>query len=442
MKQITWDVNMTEIVQGLFGVSPEQLQMQQNQALQARAMQYAQMSPQEQATAGIYTGVSKLGGALGGMLGGVDPVQQQASKIASVLQGADQTTAEGMMNIAKRFADAGLPQQSQMAVAKAQEMAKASGALAAQGAETLLKTAQAGAIPSETTYRLAQAKKAGFDQLSEEQAQAAAKAALQEQGNMSDVQIEAIVKNPKSRESYFGYIADKTQITDAGGRVLLVNKENGKIIKDLGAAPEKGTKVSVNVDAKGEAAFASKLGELDAKRVGDAMTTRETATSAVTSLNKLASLPANQLITGQFATGRVGVTNLLTTLGLASPADTERLATSQQYQKVAGDVILQTLGGKLGSGFSNADREFIAALVPQLETNPEARRKLITFMQNKNQDIIQETIRLEEYARQNKGLRGFQPKIPLSVTPSKANPYADLSDAELEARIKAAQGRK
>lgn len=143
---------MTEIVQGLFGVSPEQLQMQQNQALQARAMQYAQMSPQEQATAGIYTGVSKLGGALGGMLGGVDPVQQQASKIASVLQGGDQTTAEGMMNIAKRFTDAGLPQQAQMAIDKARAMKQSEATLS----QTQAKTAQEAAAARAAQYKIDQ----------------------------------------------------------------------------------------------------------------------------------------------------------------------------------------------------------------------------------------------------------------------------------------------
>jgi hypothetical protein len=166
---------------------------------------------------------------------------------------------------------------------------------------------------------------------------------------------------------------------------------------------------------------------------------RENATSTINSLNKLASLPDNQLITGQFATGRVGATNLLVTLGLAAPSDTNKLVSSQEYQKVAGDVILQTLGGKLGSGFSNADREFIQGLIPQLETNPNARRQLISFMQNKNQEIIKETIRLETYARQNKGLSGFEPKIPLSVAPTQPRPYSGLSDAELDAKIRAAQ---
>ena len=105
----------------------------------------------------------------------------------------------------------------------------------------------------------------------------------------------------------------------------------------------------------------------------------------------------------------------------------------------AGDVILQTLGGKLGSGFSNADREFIQGLIPQLETNPAARRQLISFMQNKNQEIVKESIRLENYARKEKGLSGFEPKIPMSVAPSQPRPYSGLSDAELNAKIRAAQ---
>jgi hypothetical protein len=189
----------------------------------------------------------------------------------------------------------------------------------------------------------------------------------------------------------------------------------------------------------GESEFVKRLGSKDADRVDNAITMRENATSTINSLNKLASLPDNQLITGQFATGRVGATNLLVTLGLAAPSDTNKLVSSQEYQKVAGDVILQTLGGKLGSGFSNADREFIQGLIPQLETNPNARRQLISFMQNKNQEVVKETIRLENYARDKNGLKGFEPKIPMSVAPSQPRPYSGLSDAELDAKIRAAQ---
>jgi hypothetical protein len=203
------------------------------------------------------------------------------------------------------------------------------------------------------------------------------------------------------------------------------------------------TTAKTNVGVKlpeGESEFLKEMGKIDAKKVADAVTARDTATSSIKSLNKLATLPANELISGAFATGRVGVTNLLSTLGLASPSDVSKLANSQQYQKVAGDVILQTLGGKLGAGFSNDDRKFIQGLIPQLETDPEARRKLIKFMQDKNQEIVQESIRLEKYARDNRGLSGFESKIPMSVEPTTR--YSNLSDAELEARIKAAQARQ
>jgi len=193
---------------------------------------------------------------------------------------------------------------------------------------------------------------------------------------------------------------------------------------------------------EGESEFLKALGKKDAERVDNAITVRDTAVSTINSLNKLATLPDNQLITGQFATGRVGATNLLVTLGLAAPSDTNKLVSSQEYQKVAGDVILQTLGGKLGSGFSNADREFIQGLIPQLETNPAARRQLISFMQNKNQEIVKESIRLENYAREKKGLSGFEPKIPMSVAPTQPRPYSGLSDAELNAKIRAAQAQQ
>jgi len=221
--------------------------------------------------------------------------------------------------------------------------------------------------------------------------------------------------------------------------------ESGKQVRVPFTGGVDRTTAKTNLGVKlpeGESEFVKRLGTKDADRVDNAITLRETATSTINSLNKLASLPDNQLITGQFATGRVGATNLLVTLGLAAPSDTNKLVSSQEYQKVAGDVILQTLGGKLGSGFSNADREFIQGLIPQLETNPNARRQLISFMQNKNQEIVKESIRLENYARTNRGLSGFEPKIPLSVTPSQPRPYSGLSDAELNAKIRAAQAQQ
>jgi hypothetical protein len=191
--------------------------------------------------------------------------------------------------------------------------------------------------------------------------------------------------------------------------------------------------VRVGVDLKGEEAFAKGLGELDAKAVSAARDKRDASIAALNSLKQLNTLNQNDLISGSFATGRVGATNLLASLGLASGKDIDKLASSENYQKVAGDVILSTLGGRLGAGFSNEDRKFIQSLVPQLENSALARKQLIEFMTKKNQDIVTETSRMEDYARKNKTLNGFVPTIPVVNLPSaNGKPLSQMSTQELQ----------
>lgn len=63
----------TDIVQYLFGVTPEMYQRQQDALLDKQALQFAQLDPFERANYGIFRGASQLGGALGRALGGQDP---------------------------------------------------------------------------------------------------------------------------------------------------------------------------------------------------------------------------------------------------------------------------------------------------------------------------------------------------------------------------------
>lgn len=406
---------MAEIVGSLFGVTPESLQAQRDAALAQQAQQFAQLSPMQSAQAGFYTAGNRLAGAAGGLLGAQDPEMMRIQQRQQMLQGLDLTNSDSI----KQGIQQAMQNKDYQLVS---ELTNRYQTAAKTALDTRKTEAEIGAKLGE--------------KLTPEQKNAAglADAAGLQRGSQEwqDAYSKALSGLTNKNEP--------TAVVETADGVFLVNKVTGERISRVGSAPERGTKTTVNVDAKGEAEFVKELGKLDAKRVNDALTTRDTATSALNSLNKLAALPSDQLITGQFATGRVGATNLLTTLGLASSSDAQKLATSQQYQKVAGDVILQTLGGKLGAGFSNADREFIAGLVPQLETNPEARRSLIKFMQAKNQDIIKESTSLENYARQNKGLSGFTPKIPMAVTPT--TQYSGLSDAELAARIRAAQAQQ
>lgn len=444
----------TDIVQGLFGMTPERYQLDQQAAAREQAMQFAQMDPFQRANYGIFLGGRQLGDAIGGALGAQDPMLQRISQQQSLLREINPSDATSLAAGIKKATEMGNPQlamtlsdtlralqKNQADVYKAQKealspeqknaaaLADSSGAI--RGSEEWTKTYNT-SLERLTTKKPNEA-------LLKAQAIVEARAAVRNapEGSTERAQAEDLLR---------ALSMDKLQAIEVGTgpetvqKVLIDPFNPSAPPVPIGTPYSRFTsKTNVSVTQKGEEEFSKRLGGKDADRVDAAVTARDTAASAINSLNKLATLPADQLISGQFATGRVGATNLLTTLGLASPADAARLATSQQYQKVAGDVILQTLGGKLGSGFSNADREFIASLVPQLETNPEARRQLIMFMQNKNQEIIQESLRLENYARDKLSLKGYVPKIPLSVTPSAPNPYSGLSNEELAARIKAAQ---
>lgn len=73
---------MAEIVQSLFGVTPEMYQQQQAAQADARALQFARMSPFEQANFAIGRGASQLVGALGGQ----DPELQRITMRQQIAQ--------------------------------------------------------------------------------------------------------------------------------------------------------------------------------------------------------------------------------------------------------------------------------------------------------------------------------------------------------------------
>jgi hypothetical protein len=363
------------IVGGLFGIDPQQL-MQQRQTVDAnRAFQFANLRPSEQAQYGAYLGGAQLGRAATGLLGG-DAELQKASQIKQLSSQFDLTSAEGMREFARSLQQVA-PQEAMMAAKRADEMAVSAATVTQKTRERQIPTSGLGKLLFE-------------------------KAELIKEG-----------------------------VSPTDPRVVAYDNA----IKAEGEG--KGTKVTVDARTQGESEFVKELGKNDAKTVTKAMETRANAISTLQSLEKLESLNNQQLISGTFATGRVGAANFLNTIGLASSADVSRISSSQQYDKVAKDVIFQTLGGKLGAGFSNEDRKFIEALIPQLETSADARRQLIAYMRSKQQLIADESTRLETYARDKRGLGGFEYKIPReTLAPTGSATKPEFTREQLEAEIK------
>jgi hypothetical protein len=85
---------MAEIVQTLFGVSPESYQQQQSDLADQRALQYAKLDPFQQANYAIGRGAYGLAGAIGGALGGQDPELQKISQRQALLGMIDPTNPD------------------------------------------------------------------------------------------------------------------------------------------------------------------------------------------------------------------------------------------------------------------------------------------------------------------------------------------------------------
>jgi hypothetical protein len=401
---------------------------QQQQGINAEALQYAQLDPFQRATAGFYKAGAQIPGAVAGLMGVQDP-QLAAATTAQKLAGQfDTSTAEGLQGLSRALLQAGqqtgnplLANFANMTNEKARslvaEQAKL-GLVEAQTQEALRKNAPKtpdAVVVAETTARLQQI--------------------IREAPEGSPIIQQA-------QDTLDALQKDKIQITEIGTgdpnliqRVLVnTTKPNSPPIP-IGAPysrfTQQGTRISI--DNKGETEFIKELGKLDAKKVNDTMTLRDTAIGSLNTFNALAQLNNQELVSGTLASGRVGTLNFLDSLGLTSAKDKSKLAASENYIKLSKDAVLQTLGGKLGAGFSNDDRDFIEKLVPQLENSPIARRKLITFMQDKYKGISDEATRLENYARTNKSLSGFEPKIPL-IVPAEAKPTMTLEEVNKRLR--------
>ena len=109
---------MAEIVQSLFGVSPESYQQAQQQRADAQALQYAQLTPFQQANFAIGRGANMLGGAIGGALGGQDPELQRITARQQIAQQIDLTNPtsiqQGMAMLRQAGDTVGLQQLAQI----------------------------------------------------------------------------------------------------------------------------------------------------------------------------------------------------------------------------------------------------------------------------------------------------------------------------------------
>jgi hypothetical protein len=110
-------------IAGLF-MTPEMYRQQQMQADRMRAMEYAQMAPEQRAAMGFFSAGQGLGRAAGTLLGAQDPQLQRITEQQQLLQGLDVADPESLMEAARRASQAGNTQLAMQLAGRAQEVAQ------------------------------------------------------------------------------------------------------------------------------------------------------------------------------------------------------------------------------------------------------------------------------------------------------------------------------
>jgi len=95
------------IMGGLFGMTPEMYQQEQNQRALRQASELAQLDPFALAKTGIGYGANRLAGAIGGALGAEDPQLQRISQFQNLASQADLTSPQGYATLGQQLIQSG-----------------------------------------------------------------------------------------------------------------------------------------------------------------------------------------------------------------------------------------------------------------------------------------------------------------------------------------------
>lgn len=383
--------------QSLFGgsLSPQEMQAQM---LEQKAAQFAQMSPDQQLGMMAYKAGSNVGTGLAGAFGvqTQDPMIQRATKLRELAGQYNTNTAAGI----RQMADALRTQDPEMALQLSQ------------------KAAAMDLEAAKLTSEQALAKQRGKEEKANDPFQKLVESGKYTPASLADYQksgkpSDLVLYEKPEKEAKIAFGSDAERISkqlfgtdfnkltpEQAGRVNKEVLNQEALLKATGASKQ-------TVINSQETAFAKQRGELQAKSLSEAETQAKASANAVNRLAGMEKLNQGTMITGPLANTGIGAGQFLSSLGLLSPDSAKTLASSEVYDKLAKDLVMQDLGGKLGAQISNADRDFIEARIPQLRNSQQARTELIGKLKEIHKKNIDYYQRMSKHANTKGSLNDF-----------------------------------
>lgn len=373
----------------LFGAT-----MDPEQMAEAKALQFSQMSPQQQMQYNIYRNVNRLGRGVAGLLGAEveDPTMKKASQLRQLASQFDTTTAEGMMQYAQalRSIDPNLAVQ------------------AAQQAQAMMKTeADIGSTRALEQQRLREKQAVDpFQKLVEQGIYTPESLAkYKESGLVTDLRRYEKPKEPADR---------KTSTVTAGGRKLLIDDITGETIKDLGPAGktlEESLGVGLGMIGKALAAGQKKEAEETAGFAAKDFNALGSSVAAGTASKRNVTVLENAMknaFTGKFSDVKEGVVTGLEGLGIKVGEDLKQAASNTQLVNAMGTRYVFPLVKNFPGSLAAKELDRLEKTAPNSLQQPETIQTLLNLLK---QDLAENEYtynKAKQYKEQNKGfVTGF-----------------------------------
>jgi len=142
----------------------------------------------------------------------------------------------------------------------------------------------------------------------------------------------------------------------------------------------------------------TELQKLFAKRYDDISTQAQSAPDAIAKLDRMTALSKDP----NFYSGTgAGTVQFFKQAVAALGGDPNAAAPMEEFAALSNRAVLDTMGGSLGTGFSNADRDFVVSTVPALDATPQGNLKRIDVLRRINQRKIEIGRMADDYVQQN-----------------------------------------
>lgn len=157
---------------------------------------------------------------------------------------------------------------------------------------------------------------------------------------------------------------------------------------------------SVNVGIKDEQEYDKTVGKGYGEKFLDIQNKADSARSALASLDMMEQLVEQPgFYSGAFGDQLLFVKRLGASIGI----DPEGISSMETFNALAKQAALENMGGSLGTGFSNADRDFVTDQVPGLQNTAEGNKRLIDITRAINQRKLEIAQFARDYAAQHEG---------------------------------------